>query len=258
MKRILFLLLFISSIAYADTNSNQSQLLIGDINGTNAGRYRSLKFTNGSTTNNNDGSISVATSGGSGTVTYVSVANANGFSGTVATETTTPAITIIAGDITPNTVNGVTLSGSSTPVLSVSGTASVSGTNTGDQTTISGNAGTAIALAGNGTNCTASHYTLGVDASGNSESCTAAPTECSSSSCSLNASTTLNGNGICAGGISCTSPTFVTPALGAASATSINGLTITSSTGTLTRTQGIINVNGSNIGPKIIRYYNGI
>ncbi|WP_131867067.1 MULTISPECIES: hypothetical protein [unclassified Bradyrhizobium] len=38
---------------------------------------------------------------------------------------------------------------------------------------ISGNAGTATALAANGTNCTAGNYPLGVDASGNSESCTA-------------------------------------------------------------------------------------
>lgn len=44
------------------------------------------------------------TSSGSGTVTTVSVATANGFSGTVANATTTPAITIIAGNITPTTV----------------------------------------------------------------------------------------------------------------------------------------------------------
>lgn len=50
----------------------------------------------------------------------------------------------------------------------------LSGTNTGDQTTISGNAGTATALAANGTNCSAGNYPLGVDASGNAESCTAA------------------------------------------------------------------------------------
>lgn len=38
--------------------------------------------------------------------------------------------------------------------------------------TWSGNAGTATALAANGTNCSAGFYPLGVDASGNSESCT--------------------------------------------------------------------------------------
>lgn len=41
----------------------------------------------------------------SGTVTSVSVVTANGFSGTVATATTTPAITIIAGAITPISVS---------------------------------------------------------------------------------------------------------------------------------------------------------
>jgi hypothetical protein len=46
----------------------------------------------------------------------------------------------------------------------------------------------------------------------------------------------LNGTGAFAG---TTSPTFVTPTLGAALATSINGLTITSSTGTLTIPNGI-------------------
>ena len=41
---------------------------------------------------------------------------------------------------------------------------------------VSGNAGTATALAANGTNCSAGSYPLGVDASGNSESCTVATT----------------------------------------------------------------------------------
>lgn len=41
---------------------------------------------------------------------------------------------------------------------------------------IGGNAGTATALAANGTNCSAGSYPLGVDASGNSESCTVAGT----------------------------------------------------------------------------------
>lgn len=43
-------------------------------------------------------------SSAAGTVTTVSVATANGFSGTVANATTTPAITIIAGAITPSSV----------------------------------------------------------------------------------------------------------------------------------------------------------
>lgn len=71
---------------------------------------------------------------GTGTVTTVSVTTANGVSGTVANATTTPAITLTLGAITPTSVNSVVLSGSSTPTLAVTGTTTVSGANTGDQT----------------------------------------------------------------------------------------------------------------------------
>jgi len=83
-----------------------------------------------------------------GTVTTVSVTTANGVSGSVATNTTTPAITLTLGAITPTSVNSVVISGSATPTLSVTGTSSISGshsgtssgTNTGDQTiTLTGN-----------------------------------------------------------------------------------------------------------------------
>ena len=42
------------------------------------------------------------------------------------------AVTLTLGAITPASVNGVTLSGSSTPTLAVTGTTAISGTNTGD------------------------------------------------------------------------------------------------------------------------------
>lgn len=74
--------------------------------------------------------------GGTGTVTTVSVVTANGVSGTVATASSTPAITITLGDITPTSVAATgTVTGSN-----------LSGTNTGDQTSVTGNAGTATAL----------------------------------------------------------------------------------------------------------------
>lgn len=74
--------------------------------------------------------------GGSGTVTSVSVVTANGVSGSVATATTTPAITLTLGAITPTSVAASgTITGSN-----------LSGTNTGDQTSVTGNAGTATAL----------------------------------------------------------------------------------------------------------------
>ena len=51
-----------------------------------------------------DGTFATPAAGG-GTVTSVSVTTANGVSGTVATATTTPAITLALGDITPSKVN---------------------------------------------------------------------------------------------------------------------------------------------------------
>ena len=84
----------------------------------------------------NGTNTSWATVSGTGTVTSVSVTSANGVSGTVATATTTPAITLSLGAITPTSVAATG---------SVTGS-NLSGTNTGDQTTITGNAGTATAL----------------------------------------------------------------------------------------------------------------
>lgn len=99
----------------------------------------------------------IGAAGSSGTVTTVSVVTANGVSGSVANATTTPAITLTLGAITPTSVNGVTFSGSGSvansgasalTAFTGSGThsGSSSGTNTGDQTSVTGNAGTATAL----------------------------------------------------------------------------------------------------------------
>ncbi|MEI6478555.1 MAG: hypothetical protein WCO52_06225, partial [bacterium] len=78
----------------------------------------------------------VATTNSTGMVTSVSVVTANGISGTVANPTSNAAITLSLGAITPSSVNSVVLSGSSTPTLAVTGTASVSNANTGDQTLV--------------------------------------------------------------------------------------------------------------------------
>lgn len=109
--------------------------------------------------------------GGSGTVTTVSIVTANGISGTVANPTSTPAITLTLGAITPTTVNGLTFAalstgftvsgGTSSRTLTVSGNANVSGTNTGDATlsgenylSLTGQAFTANAVNVSGTNIT--------------------------------------------------------------------------------------------------------
>ena len=82
--------------------------------------------------------------GGGGSVLSVSVTTANGVSGVVATPTTTPAITLTLGAITPSSVAAVgTVTGSN-----------LSGTNTGDQTLNSllpsqaGNSGKALVTNG--------------------------------------------------------------------------------------------------------------
>jgi hypothetical protein len=76
--------------------------------------------------------------GGSGTVTTLSVSTANGISGTVATASTTPAITLSLGEITPTSVNGLTLTsntsgfsiagGTTSKTLTVNNSMSISGT----------------------------------------------------------------------------------------------------------------------------------
>ncbi len=65
-----------------------------------------------------------STAFGTGTVTTVSVTTANGVSGTVATATTTPAITLTLGVITPTSVNGLTFVAASTGFTVAGGTTS--------------------------------------------------------------------------------------------------------------------------------------
>ena len=78
---------------------------------------------------------------GTGTVTTVSVTTANGVSGTVATATTTPAITLALGAITPSsvaatgTVGGSNLSGNNTGDQTITLQGAVTGTGTGTFTT---------------------------------------------------------------------------------------------------------------------------
>lgn len=95
-----------------------------------------------------------ATLAGSGTVTSTSVVTANGVSGSVANATTTPAITLTLGAITPTSVNGNTITTGtgtltlSTFTLTAIGNGSITGNNTGDQINIAGNSFTSTNLAG--------------------------------------------------------------------------------------------------------------
>ena len=118
---------------------------MGGANGTIAGAKGlvpapaaadNLKFLRG------DGSWAAVTA--SGTVTSVSVTTANGISGSVATATSTPAITLTLGAITPTsvaatgTVTGSNLSGTNSGDQTVTLTGDVSGTGTGSFATAIG------------------------------------------------------------------------------------------------------------------------
>ncbi len=110
-------------------------------------------------------------SGGGGTVTSV------GLVGTANQVTVTGTSPIVgSGSWTLSIPTSPTLPGTTTGTFSGNLTGNVTGNVTGSSGSTTGNAATATALAANGTNCSAGSYPLGVDASGNSESCTAAAT----------------------------------------------------------------------------------
>ena len=83
------------AVAYGGTGLTSTpangQLLIG--NGTNF-TLSTLTQGTGVTISNTSGAITISATGSGGTVTTVSVASANGFAGTVANASTTPAITL--------------------------------------------------------------------------------------------------------------------------------------------------------------------
>lgn len=91
----------------------EADTTLSDITTNNAttGRHGYLKKLSNVATEYMDGTgnWSVPPGGGTGTVTSVSVVTANGVSGSVATATTTPAITITLGTLTAGTWNATTI-----------------------------------------------------------------------------------------------------------------------------------------------------
>lgn len=163
-----------------------------------------------------------ATPAGGGTVTAVSIVSANGFAGTSDGNAGTPALTI------STTITGI-LSGNGTAISAASTTGSGSVVLATSPTLVTPALGTPSAIVlTNATGLPVGAITgLGTGVA----TWLATP-----SSANLAAAVTdETGSGAL---VFATSPTLVTPAIGAATATSINGLTITSSTGTLTIANG--------------------
>lgn len=132
------------------TSFTNGQLLIGNGSGLTAA---TLTAGSGVSITNASGSITIAATGSGGSVTSASVVSSNGFAGTVATATTTPAITLTT------TVTGV-LKGNGTAI-----SAATAGT---DYVAPGGALGTPSS--GTLTNCT--FPTLNQNTTGSSASCT--------------------------------------------------------------------------------------
>lgn len=123
------------SVQLADASISASQ-----INSIKLNAIHNLTNASGFLKNNGSGTFTYENPAGSGTVTDLSIVTANGISGSVATSTSTPAITLTLGAITPTTVNGntfttgtYTLTGAASKTLTFNNTLTLSGT---DGTTI--------------------------------------------------------------------------------------------------------------------------
>lgn len=157
------------------------------------------------------------TAAGSGTVTDFIFTNANGISGSVLTSTTTPTLTLTLGAITPTSVNGLTIT-SSTGTLTIAAAKTLTVSNT---MTFTATDGSTIAFGAGGTVAYVANKLSVFAATTSAELRTVISDE--------------SGTGLL---VFNDTPTLITPILGVATATSINGLIITTTTGTLTLTNG--------------------
>lgn len=196
---------------------------------------------------------------GAGTVSNVSVTSNNGITSSVSNASTTPAITLGLGAITPTSVNGVSLSGSSTPSIAVTGSSTLSGTNTGDQSLFS-----TIAVAGQTsvvadttsdtlTLVAGSNVTITTDATTDTITISAAGGGGSGTVTSVSVTTA---NGISGTVATATTTPAISLSLGAITPTSVNGITL-SGTGTLS-SSGTASISGSNTGDQTITLFGDV
>lgn len=148
-----------------------------------------LKFSNGTVTDNGSGSVSVSVTGGGAPTgaTYITQTADAGLSaeqalgalstGCLGSTTTTG---VVAARTITGTANQVSVANgdcSGNPTISIPTNPTLPGTTTGTFSgnltgNVTGNASTATALAANGSNCSAGQAPLGVNASGAAETCT--------------------------------------------------------------------------------------
>jgi Chaperone of endosialidase len=127
----LFLCALMASPAAADGIINSTGSSSGS-GGITVGAPITGTCPNGQVVYSNSGVIGCEAAGGTGTVTSVSVVTVNGVSGSVANPTTTPAITLTLGAITPSSivVNGASLTpGTGTYNAGVLGSTYIFGSN---------------------------------------------------------------------------------------------------------------------------------
>lgn len=239
----------------ANTASRHSAVTIGTANGLSlVGQALSMALANGTVTgalsatdyntfNNKQSVISLTTTGTSGAATFIgNTLNIPQYAGTTysAGNGITFTGTVISADTAIVATNANTLSLAETftrfgsgnffpqPAVFTGG-----GTSTSDYFNIIGATGvTGTGAVMMGTAPTASALTV----TGNITNSTLTASQDVATDASKNlVSIAITGTGL---GVRQTSPSLITPALGVATATSLNGLTVTSSTGTLTVVNG--------------------